>query len=363
MGEDEGTALRMLSRHNQLIQPIVQVHEGKIIKRMGDGLLVEFLSAVRAVQCAIAIQKKLIGFNTQVEEKDRIWLRIGIHLGDILITGQDILGDGVNIASRIEPLAEPGGICISQDIYNQIKGKMEVEAISIGPQDLKNISRQVEIYKVLAEAMKSHNLKPPVVTATHHIKRLKMPKWMMIGGIVFIVLFLAIVFSNAGKNDQSKMAYENLIKESNALIKDEKYDEAVKKLEGFPKEFLNPQREEEIKKILHEINRKQLINRALAYQKLLDMEEGRLWPEFKKFILPDLVQKIESDPIAKAVVTAKLKTIRRELVSVKFESAELKQDGKQANIIYEIKTKKDTIKLVAEWIKAENNWYIIVKDE
>jgi len=115
---------------------------------MGDGLLAEFASVVEAVQCAVDIQKSMIGREVNLPDEHRIKLRIGVNLGDIIVEGADIYGDGVNIASRLESLAEPGGICLSGDAYRQAKGKIEAEFEDMGEQGLKNIAEPVRVYRI-----------------------------------------------------------------------------------------------------------------------------------------------------------------------------------------------------------------------
>lgn len=153
MGADEAKTMRVLARHDAEINAVLPSFGGKIIKRMGDGVMSEFQSAVSAVECAIALQRRLAEVNAQAPEGEGFQVRIGVHLGDIMVMeNEDILGDGVNVAARIEPLATPGGICISQDVCNLIQNKVEVQTLSIGPQQLKNITRQIEIFRVLLEA-------------------------------------------------------------------------------------------------------------------------------------------------------------------------------------------------------------------
>src|ERR1039458_3501332 len=128
MGMDEaGTLSRLSALRRELIDPTIAAHSGRIVKLMGDGALVEFASAVDAVTCAIEIQRQLRERDAGGSEADQIRFRIGINVGDIIIEGDDILGDGVNIAARIEGVAEPGGICISSSAYDQVRGKVAVE--------------------------------------------------------------------------------------------------------------------------------------------------------------------------------------------------------------------------------------------
>ena len=152
MHKDESAALELVDNHNKIVQPIVIKYNGTILKPQADGYLMKFSSAVDAVRCGKDIQKEISIYNKEINENENILLRIGIHLGDVVLTENDIFGDGVNIASRLEPLADPGGICISQTVYDQIKNKVEIQTLDLGPADLKNIDSKINIYKVLLEA-------------------------------------------------------------------------------------------------------------------------------------------------------------------------------------------------------------------
>ena len=148
MGEDEaGTALAV-REHREAARPIVAGLGGRIVKTMGDGLLLEFPSVVAAVECAIAIQKLMAERNADVPEAKRIVYRIGVNLGDVLIEGDDILGEGVNIAARLEGICEPGGVLISSAAYEQVRGKIDAEFVDLGEQTLKNIARPVRAFAV-----------------------------------------------------------------------------------------------------------------------------------------------------------------------------------------------------------------------
>src|SRR5262249_19512931 len=121
---------------------------GRLVKTTGDGVLLEFTSVVDAVECAVAVQAVVAERNQGVPENRRMLFRIGINLGDILIEGDDILGDGVNVAARLEGIAEPGGICVSSSAYEQVRGKVPVEFTDLGEQTLKNIARPIRAYAV-----------------------------------------------------------------------------------------------------------------------------------------------------------------------------------------------------------------------
>ena len=148
MGLDEVGTARTLREHRKVTDALVTKHGGRLVKTTGDGVLLEFPSVVDAVECAMAVQMVMAQRNEGVPHEQRMLFRIGINLGDILIEGDDILGDGVNIAARLEGIAEPGGICISSSAYEQVRGKVPVEFADLGDQILKNIARPIRAYAV-----------------------------------------------------------------------------------------------------------------------------------------------------------------------------------------------------------------------
>jgi TolB-like protein len=148
MGADEvGTLSALKIVRRELVDPEIDAHKGRIVKTTGDGLLVEFASSVDAVTCAIAIQRRMIE-RTASESDSQLQYRIGINIGDIIVDADDIFGDGVNIAARLEGIAEPGGICISSYAYEQVRGKIDVGFVDLGEQNLKNISRPTRAYAI-----------------------------------------------------------------------------------------------------------------------------------------------------------------------------------------------------------------------
>ena len=148
MGEDEaGTALSV-REHREAARPIIASHGGRIVQIVGDGLLLEFPSVVGAVEGAIAIQKLMAERNAKTPENRRILYRIGVNLGDVLIDGDGILGDGVNIASRLEGICEPGGVLISGAAYDHVRGRIDADFVDLGDKDLKNIARPVRAFAV-----------------------------------------------------------------------------------------------------------------------------------------------------------------------------------------------------------------------
>ena len=158
--DEEGTLARLKECRRALVDLKIAEHRGRIVRTTGDGLLVEFASAVDAVRCAIDVQRGMANGNSGVPETQRIEFRIGIHVGDIIIEDQDIFGDGVNIAARLEGIAEPGGICISDDAHRQIRGKTEIAYDDMGDQSLKNIPEPMRAWRARPIA----NARPPTDT-------------------------------------------------------------------------------------------------------------------------------------------------------------------------------------------------------
>jgi adenylate cyclase len=148
MGEDEAGTARAVREHREAARPIVASLGGRIVKTMGDGLLLEFPSVVAAAECAVAIQKLMVERNADVPEAKCVVYRIGVNLGDVLIEGDDILGEGVNIAARLEGLCEPGGVLISGSAFDNVRAKIDAEFIDLGEKDLKNIARPVRVYSL-----------------------------------------------------------------------------------------------------------------------------------------------------------------------------------------------------------------------
>ena len=147
MGEDEERTLRTLTGHRKVIDGLIAAHDGRIVATAGDGMLAEFGSSVEAVRCAVEIQEALATRNDSLPEPERLSFRIGVNLGDVIVDGADILGDGVNVAARLEGIAEPGGICVASSVFDQISGKLNLGFVDLGEQSLKNIARPVRAYR------------------------------------------------------------------------------------------------------------------------------------------------------------------------------------------------------------------------
>jgi adenylate cyclase len=158
MGRDEAGTARQLRDHLAAVHAVIERHDGRIVKTMGDGLLIEFPSAVAAVEGAITLQRRMERRNARQPADRRMLFRIGVNLGDVLVHGDDILGDGVNVAARLESLAPSGGICLSQAVYEQVKGKVDARFRDLGSHRLKNIAEPVRAYGV-----EGANLQPAAV--------------------------------------------------------------------------------------------------------------------------------------------------------------------------------------------------------
>jgi class 3 adenylate cyclase len=152
MHADEVGTLKLLERDFAEMRRLCTEHEGEVLKTTGDGLLLTFVSAVQAVACALAMQRRFAAAAKDQAPGGALQHRIGIHLGDVLIQDRDVMGDGVNIASRLQAEAEPGGICISQTVYDVVKNKLAMQVVSLGARELKNISSAVPVYRLLLEA-------------------------------------------------------------------------------------------------------------------------------------------------------------------------------------------------------------------
>jgi adenylate cyclase len=147
MGADEeATHERLQAHRRELVDPQIGEHSGRVVKNTGDGMLAEFPSVVDAVRCAVELQRTMIDREASMPEERRIRFRIGINLGDIIVEEADIFGDGVNVAARLEALAEPGGICISRVVREQIRDKLAYAFEDLGEQNVKNIVRPVRVY-------------------------------------------------------------------------------------------------------------------------------------------------------------------------------------------------------------------------
>jgi TolB-like protein len=186
MGEDEaGTYAALKALREESIEPLISAHEGRIVKLMGDGVLAAFVSAVQAVSCAGAIQRALAERNVDPPGNRPIQIRIGINLGDVIVEGDDLYGDGVNLAARLEGIAEPGGICVSRNVYEQVRGKVDVAFRDLGVRELKNIAGPVQVFAALPEG-------DPAEAATP-VRRRRVPPARLAGSALVVALVIAVI--------------------------------------------------------------------------------------------------------------------------------------------------------------------------
>src|SRR5215470_8104401 len=148
MGEDEAATVRDLKGHQAVVLPLVAKHGGRVIDTAGDGILAEFPSVIGATECAVEIQSVMAKRNQDVPEHRQMWFRIGINLGDVLDDTARIYGDGINVAARLESLAEAGGVLVSRAVYDQVRDRLRLEFDDLGERDLKNIARPVHVYRL-----------------------------------------------------------------------------------------------------------------------------------------------------------------------------------------------------------------------
>jgi adenylate cyclase len=188
MGEDEEATLRSLSAHRKIIDGLIEQHHGRFVNSAGDSVLAEFASVVNAVQCAVEAQSALKTENAEIPPERRMEFRIGVNLGDVMIEGEQIYGDGVNVAARLESLAEPGGICISDNVYAQVRNKLALSYDDLGEQMVKNIAEPVRVFRIATGANAAEAIKKTQRVPRKYVRR----GVFSIAGLAIIVA--AIVF-------------------------------------------------------------------------------------------------------------------------------------------------------------------------
>lgn len=197
--DEEGTIARLRALRRDLIDPAIDRHSGRIIKTMGDGLLIEFASVVDAVRCAVAVQRAMVSRNAEVAEDKRIIFRVGVNLGDVVIEGDgDILGDGINIASRLEGLAEPGGICLSAAAFEQVRDKLPITFVDLGEQTVKNIDRPVRVYALGGEALAQLPNSPTLATTASSRPNIRLRMLGVAIGLVAVVVLVPVIWFGMG---------------------------------------------------------------------------------------------------------------------------------------------------------------------
>ena len=172
MEADEEATARTLSTYREIIEGLVASHQGRVFGSAGDSVIAEFASPVEAVRCAVEIQRELEAQNVDLPEDRRMLLRIGVNLGDVLVEGDNLLGDGVNIAARLEALADPGGISLARSVFDQIKKQLDLGYEYLGEHEVKNIAEPIQVYRVLTEPEAAGKIIGETKRATQSWKRM-----------------------------------------------------------------------------------------------------------------------------------------------------------------------------------------------
>ncbi len=184
MGVDEEATLKTLGAYREIIDGLIARHDGRVFSTAGDSVVAEFASPVEAVRAAISIQEELAVRNAGLADERKMHLRIGINLGDVMVEGENLLGDGVNVAARLEGLADPGGICISGDVYNQIETKLALGYDDLGFQDVKNIARPVRAWRIVPGS---------AVSAASSREPPRSQFWPRLGVLAFVAIVVAVL--------------------------------------------------------------------------------------------------------------------------------------------------------------------------
>ena len=205
MGEDEEGTIHTLKVYMEVITGFIQQHRGRVVATGGDSVLAEFASVVDAVRCAVGIQEELKDRNKELPEERRMEFRIGVNLGDVVEEGDNILGDGVNIAARVQGLAEAGGICITGTAYDQVKNKLALSYEYVGEQTVKNIKEPVKIYRVLMEpGTKVPEVVPSPIPEEKKPARSWSSRWVLIGAALVVIAAAAVLYLFAFRPSATK---------------------------------------------------------------------------------------------------------------------------------------------------------------
>jgi len=230
MQKDEQKARELIERQRETVTPLVNEYGGKVLQYVGDGTFCSFESAIESVNCAIEIQKALI-------DQEEISLRIGIHVGDVVLKGEEVYGDGVNVASRLEPLADPGGICISGRVYDDIRNQRDLDAVFLGEKNLKNVDRPIKVYALKGESLSTPQTEsiPESQTRTERINRRRLS---IIGSVLVTILIGSLVlYFNTDKRSPASgvkmlvvLPFENLGPAENEYFADGITEEITSRL-------------------------------------------------------------------------------------------------------------------------------------
>jgi class 3 adenylate cyclase len=285
MEADEEGTLRLLAAHRAVVDSIIALHDGRVVNTAGDSVLAEFTSPVEAVRAAGEIQDALRTRNESLPEARRMLFRIGVHLGDVMIKGDDLLGDGVNVAARLQAMAEPGGVCISSSIFDQIEGKLSLRFQDIGEQTLKNIARPVRAFVLHGSATTT-----PARTGR---RRTGMLAALVGGGLVAVVAvgaYLGGFVPDLGARGRKEAAAWDAVRTVRDVPALEGY------LAGFPDGAHAPEARERISGLLAEA--RQAVEAERARLKAGEAEAGRVRAEAETARV-----KLEADTAKKRVET------------------------------------------------------------
>jgi class 3 adenylate cyclase len=189
LGQDETGTLATLRSYRGIMDGSIRQHRGRVVNSAGDGILAEFQSAVMAVQCAVEIQRQLAERNQALESDRRMWFRIGINLGDVIVEQDDLFGEDVNIAARLQGMAEPGGILITGAVFDQVKQKLSLGFEPLGPQRLKNIEAEVPVYRTLLQSVGEKPKVPENATEAEKWHRVK-TNGIRLGAIALLCILI-----------------------------------------------------------------------------------------------------------------------------------------------------------------------------
>lgn len=364
MGEDEGRALAVIGMAMSCIESAAGLFGGRVIKKLGDGALCEFPSAVNAVRCAIEVQRAVAEHNQSASPDQHFQMRIGIHVGDVVVADGDIMGDGVNIASRIQPLAEPGGICISRDVFDLVKSRVSIETVNLGPHDLKNISRQVDIYKVLIDAVGGS---APAPTKRRVPLRVGRKAWLTAAGIAVALIALVALLAAAHAH-QARRAYTTATRDAQQLAAAGKTADALQRLRSFPPKYRKtswqPKIDDTIAQLELRLARETITDRQRRFFKAVvdDDRNAAL-----QLVDPAFLQKADMTAVwAKLRMTTGLfKMTGMGLDNFRIESVDVAADRQSARVWMKCFRKApgqaegswDDIP-PAEWRQVQGDWYL-----
>ncbi len=238
MQRNEDAAMRMLAAHNRMMHEVVQKYRGKVVKTIGDAFLVSFESVVDATSCAIEAQQNFLEYNTEKGADEKITVRIGVHLGDVIIKEKDVFGDGVNIASRVQSMAEPGGLNITESVYQQVKNKLDIHVVKLGVPQLKGIKEAVRVYQVIiVPTAKTRGKLATQLYVTRTILKRKRSKQILASSAALVLLALwawSYFTPREVLNSLAVLPFENLGPAEQEYLSDGLSEDIISQLSRIP---------------------------------------------------------------------------------------------------------------------------------